>query len=191
VCRLRNNTILNNKLENDFITKSANNIIRIVKYNINKNNYILATNMININREKIEELYFKRWSIEEYFKYIKRNFNFSNLNETKLESIKKTICAQLIITSIAFAVTFLYNKYNKIKSIYVINKSVLINGLFDSLLIKIFLLKINKNTFSVILDVIIKITHTNKGKTIPIICNRPGFKWYLKKYKNSVKLTIQ
>ena len=62
-----------------------------------------------------------------------------------------------------------------------------ITGLFDSLLVKIFYANINKNTLGEVLYTIIKTTHTNKGKSIPIICNRTGFKWYFKKYRNNLK----
>jgi len=63
--------------------------VRIIKYEINKNKYILITNLFSMSYEAIKDLYFDRWSVEEYFKYVKQNFNFSNFNEKKLDSIKK------------------------------------------------------------------------------------------------------
>ena len=120
--------------------------IRIIKYKINKDRYFIATNLMDAKVEIIKDLYFKRWSIEEYFKYVKGNFNFSHINETKLTSIKKTIYGQLIITKIVSVITYLYNKYNKIKLMYTINKRTLVDGLFESFLVKIFYCKLNKNT---------------------------------------------
>jgi hypothetical protein len=161
VCRIKNNSKLSIGPSNDYITKTNSNMdIRIIKYTINNNNYIIATNLMNCNYQIIKDLYFKRWTVEEYFKYVKANFNFSHINETKLTSIQKTIYSQLIITKIVSVITYLYNKYNKIKSIYTINKRTLVNGLFNSLLTKIFYCKLNKNTLKDIFEIIITITHT-------------------------------
>ena len=128
----------------------------------------------------------ENWRI---FKYAKKNFNFSYLNEKTESSIKKTILSQLIITKISNVISFLYNKVHKIQKHYTINKHVLINSLFDGLLFKIILNKINKNTIKKILKIIIQLTHTNKGKSVEITCDRPYLKWYIKKYfKRYIKI---
>ena len=138
------NTKLNNKKSDDFLTKVDNMKVRIIKYEINKNKYILITNLFSMSYEAIKDLYFDRWSVEEYFKYVKQNFNFSNFNEKKLDSIKKTIYAQLIVTKIVNIITYLckkyktknssLKKYSLKKSIYKINQRCLVDGLYSGLL---------------------------------------------------------
>jgi hypothetical protein len=191
ICRLRSNIKLGKSKLNDYTTILDGMYIRIVKYIIKEKEYIIATNLFDYQYNIIKQLYFKRWSIEEFFKYVKHNFNFAYLNAKNDISIKKTIYAQLIITKIMNIIIYLYEKNNKINRNYVINKRVFIDGLFNELLIKIITNKINKNTLSSTLNIIIKVTHTNKGKSIKITCHRPYMKWYIKKYhKRYIKTKI-
>ena len=65
------------------ISNNNNDKLRIVKYKIKQSEYYLITNLIDTNLFSdmdISNLYHKRWSIEEYFKYIKINCNINTNN---------------------------------------------------------------------------------------------------------------
>ena len=74
--------------------------IRIVKYTINKKNYYMATNLLDAKHfpiSFIKENYghrlrqrrnrlgvtHNRWTVEEYFKYVKQTLSLSKLQESK------------------------------------------------------------------------------------------------------------
>lgn len=184
VCRIKDNMNIVPKTD-EHITIYNGVKVKVYKYMIKDSEYIIATNLLESNMEMIKNTYNNRWNIEEFFKYIKSNFNFSYMNEKSEESIKKTIFAQLIITKIADIIIFLYKKYNTIDPKYVINRQVLLERLFNNLLFQMITRKgFNKHTIKDLLKESIVLTHTNKGKSVKITCNRPYKKWYIKKYIN-------
>jgi hypothetical protein len=90
-----------------------------------KNKYTLITNILDKNKyddNKIKNIYNDRWKIEEYFKYIKNNFNISYLREKSITSNKKLIYCNLIITYFASILEKIYmkqqniNKFKKTKN---------------------------------------------------------------------------
>ena len=113
ICRLRENSTMISETDNDHVVKLDNNTsTRIITYTINKQNYYIATNLFNKQTHSIntiKQLYHDRWSIEEYFKYIKSSTNLKKMNEKREISIKKSMYAQLIVSQIAS----IFNNLNK------------------------------------------------------------------------------
>lgn len=196
VCRLRDNM---NIVSSEFVDKTVtycNNQIRVIKYTINDKNYYLGTNLFDNKKYTVltlKQLYHDRWSIEEYFKYVKKHFNLSYIDEFGMESIKKTIYSQLIISKIINAFTYIFskdkNKFNKENMI--LNKSLLTDGFFTNhdLLYKLIM---NKGVNRVFIEKFVKIsvfpTHTRKNESYERIGKRPYHKWYIKKhFKKYVK----
>lgn len=183
---IRNNTRLV-KCKKSFtkIVQISKRKMKIDKAQIKaKNDCVLVTNC-SINEftdKQLLDKYKLRWDIEVFFKHIKNNFKFQNLNEkNKRQQIKNYIC-ELIIMYISKIIEINHglNKESK-KGITKINKSNLISGLFDSYLYDF----INGNKINLIPY---KITHTNKkNRSFPHISKTPFTKWYIKGYSEMTK----
>lgn len=146
-----------------------------------KNKYTLITNINDKNNyddNKIREIYNDRWKIEEYFKYVKNNFKISYLREKKITNHKKLIYANLIITYIALILEKLYIKNKnlnkkkinrnskKIKECTIkINKSNLINGIYNSLLEHLIKGKLNKNKIDLFMKAYIILIKNETGRS--------------------------
>lgn len=65
---------------------------------------------------------------------------------------------------------------------HVINNKTLTEGLFYLILIKIFYMKLNKNDLGKVLNNIVKFTHINEEKSVPIYCNRADLNGILKNF---------
>ena len=88
VCRMKDNSLLIPEGINDIVNINGDNI-RVVTYTIGNSKYYMATNLMDVNEfpiEKIEQLYHQRWSVEELFKYIKNNFDFSYMGALSEET---------------------------------------------------------------------------------------------------------
>ncbi len=144
VVRIKNNAKNKNipncrYIQNEFIIKKKvyNRKTKGNQTIICNNKYILIT---NLDKEKysdkhILDIYNKRWDIEVYFKYIKNNFKFQHLKEKKTIDGKKILICQSIIVTIARIIKKIYSTLNNNKN--KINESLLINGIFEVLLIDI------------------------------------------------------
>ena len=110
LCRLRgnlkwfknvNNTNID-KIDPDdyYVDVNYENLkkIRIIKYIINENEFYLGTNIddkINFDKEKLKDIYNRRWKVEENFKLLKGSTN-----------IKKIMCVNiLILKKVLFVMT--------------------------------------------------------------------------------------
>ena len=82
----KDSKFIDNKIDDNIKEIKHDNIkyrLRIVKYIINNNNYYLATNLFDKNEYSInilKNLYHERWTIEEYFKLVKKNMTLSRFN---------------------------------------------------------------------------------------------------------------
>ena len=188
LCRLRENSKYIT-LDPDYqTTLSSNNLTktRIVKYTINNKHYYMATNLFDLDISTIQQMYHSRWSIEEYFKYIKKNMNLAKINEKREKDVRKTILAQLIVSQLAFIFVNMNKKEGFANKI--VNKSILSEGIYDRFLYNFFK---NKNFTKYFLISFIKTyvqyINTNKGKQSKHTCKRPNYRWYFKKFFNNVK----
>ena len=87
-----------------------------------------------------------------------------------------------------------YYKRNKIKKetdkyTYKINKTLLINSLYDNFLYKLLKNEITDEYFNIFCKRYIIILQNKKGRSFPRMAKRPFCKWYVKGYSNKTKLT--
>lgn len=209
IIRFRNNCKNYSSKINDF------NKIRVIKYgrkiekevfNKNKDNknityksvileysneYTLITNLKNddYKDEEIKELYKKRWSIEIFFKLLKKNFKFEKLIEYNKqkdnEPYKKLYICNLIIIYLSDIIEKIanLNKKEKFLKTNKPNKSNIIKGIF-----KIIDLIIKGKLTTKIIDNLcysyIKYTKIKRGINNERISKTPFTKWYIKGYHN-------
>ena len=93
----------------------------------------MATNLLDAKHfpiSFIKENYGHRWTVEEYFKYVKQTLSLSKLQESKERNVIKTIYSHLITSQITYMFTILNKEMeNKSKKI---NKSLLTTGIMDT-----------------------------------------------------------
>ena len=169
------------------------------KYQVKiKNDCVLVTNLLNDNEyadSKIMDLYRSRWDIEVFFKMIKSNFKFQYINEKEtLNSYKKMYICEQIIMYVSKIIEKEYYKRNKIKKetdkyTYKINKTLLINSLYDNFLYKLLKNEITDEYFNIFCKRYIIILQNKKGRSFPRMAKRSFCKWYVKGYSNQTKLT--
>ena len=99
---------------------------------------------------------------------------------------------ELIITYIAKLIEKYYIDKHKIilskkDTVYKINKSNLINGIFDVLLFEIFDKTLTKQTLDDFCKSYIKITQNKVNRHFPRTSKTPFTKWYVKGYSNQTK----
>lgn len=186
VCRIKDNRLCIPDKDDDFITLDNGIKVRIIKFVIDNQSYHVATNVYDYSINLIKQIYHDRWSIEEYFKYIKQNMKLAKINEQRLIDIQKTIIAHLIVSQIAF--TFAnFNKKNNIKD-KIVNKSILTEGIYDDFLFKFFNnLKFTKYFLTNFIATYVKYIQTNRNKSCPHTCKRSNFRWFFKKYFKNMK----
>lgn len=75
VCRIKKNTNIIDKNNEDMITKinidNRTIKLRVTNYKINDTEYYIVSNLFNMNEytiDKIKQFYHNRWDVEEYFK---------------------------------------------------------------------------------------------------------------------------
>jgi len=170
-----------------------------------KNKYTLITNIsdkIKFDDIKIKEIYNDRWKIEEYFKYIKNNFNISYLKEKKITNNKKLIYCNLIITYFSSILEKMYMKsktINKIKKCrknkdskectVVLNKSNLVKGIYGSILKKLIEGKLNMDIINIFMKTNIILVKNEINRSYDRESRIPFTKWYVKKYHGKYKYT--
>ena len=138
ICRIRKNTKQLDKTHTDYIIK--NNYfdrLRIIVYIINNKYYYLCTNLKeNIDSNTIKNIYYKRWSVEEYFKMLKKTTNINNINETKINNIKKNFFCYSIMNKLLYLINNHYNNLIDNKNnttVKKLNLSNLVKCLYDNL----------------------------------------------------------
>lgn len=207
VIRIRNNAKIINDLKCRYIEKNVsvtknffNRKKNIYEKILCNNKYSIITNLSEeYNLNDIFKIYENRWEIEVFFKYIKSNFKIRNLKEKYKEDNDKLLICQQIIIYIAqlFENNFLdkskikknINKKNKevttckIK----INKSLLIKGIFENLLLEIIEGKLTETILENFIGSFCKIIKNENNRSFERISLIPFTKWYVKKYLNEYK----
>lgn len=140
------------------------------------NNYKFISNIDDVSKETISELYKYRWDIETYFKFIKNNFKIQHTKENKSINVKKIFICSLILTKIMKII----NHITKNKKI---NNTHFMTGMSERLFLEkmikgnldiAFMDKFNKNY--------IKKDYNKQNRHFPRISNIPFSKWYVKKF---------
>ena len=188
VCRMRKNCLFIDENKTDYITninKEYLKELRIINYTIKNNKYYLATNLPKslYQTNDIIEIYGKRWSIEEYFKYIKNNMKMDQIKEKNWNSIKASIYMNFIISKIVYLIFNIFAKKLIKNNNHTLNKTRITKDLYDSLIVRFiygeklserFLIKFFKTSIIVIT--------TNRGDSNIRIGFFPYTKWYIKGY---------
>jgi len=193
VCRIKVNSSLINHYVSDNICKlSTGDNVRIVNYEIDNKKYYIATNLFNTDTYSVEvlkQLYHERWTIEEYFKFVKSNMKLAKVNEKREISIKKTIMAHLLTSQLTFLFVNL-NKHKTIVSNKIVNKSTLMEGIYDKFLYNFFKHKQFTKYFLLnFIETYVKFisTNGNKAKQVDHTCKRANYRWYFKNYFKNAK----
>jgi hypothetical protein len=176
-----------------------------------KNDCTVATNLLDVKKYTdniILNYYNSRWDIEVFFKYLKSIFKFSYLNEKNQIQYKKLYICELILTYIANIIENYYwntkkqnnttikqkititkRNGNKVKCTEKINKSNLLNGIFNSLLYDIINNNINKDKIDNFCKTYIIVIKNAVNRTFPRSSKTPFTKWYIKAYSEATKFT--
>ena len=199
ICRLKKNLKIIDieNLNNDYLINNPNNDgsqLRIIKYEVKNSKFCLLTNLLN-NEEfdltNIQNIYRKRWSVEEYFKTLKHVTNFKNNNEDKLINIQKSMYCYLIISKLGYLINNYFQSKitnqpnNKNKTI---NKNLLFNSLYThDFIIKFFDNTLDEKECELFFEINIKKIYNKSDRSSIIICKRSSFISYFKYNIKSVK----
>lgn len=161
-----------------------NNSVRIVSYMINKMKYHLATNLLDSNQfpsKTLQDIYHKRWSIEEYFKHIKTNMNLNKINVKTFDEIQKSLYCTLIVNIIVDAICKINGPHLNNKMI--INKAVLTEAVFSDFILRfMYNKKIGESVIREFINKAVQFQVSHKGESNPRESTIPYSKWYIKKY---------
>ena len=188
VCRMRNNCLLIDENKTDYmvnINKEYLKELRIINYTIKENNYYLATNLPKslYKTEDIIDIYKKRWSIEEYFKYIKNNMKMDQIKDKDWNSIKASIYINFIISKIVYLIFNIFKKKLIKNNNHTLNKTRITKDFYESFIIRfVFGEKFTERFLVKFFKTSIIIITTNKGESNIRIGIFPYTKWYIKGY---------
>lgn len=173
------------------IIYSSNSKKKFEKHSLKiKNDCVIVTNLLDENtfsKEIILDNYRSRWDIEVFFKYIKSNFKFQHLNIKSSDEYSKMYFCELIIIYIAKLIEKYYLKKFKVIEKVKINKSNLVNGIFDVLLRDILNGELTENKLNKFCKSYIKVFTNKENRSFPRISKTPFTKWYVKDYHNLTK----
>ena len=155
-----------------------------VKTLVVRNNCILLTTDYNNTDDDIMKMYKSRWSIETFFKTIKKHFKIQHCKEKSNcdESINKILCCSSIITNIAVTIS----KYFETKS-YKINLSLMIRYVYDHLLYKIIYGKVSIDDIHNA-KYYASVINNTENRHFPRTSKTPFTKWYTKGYSNYAEI---
>jgi hypothetical protein len=201
ICRLRKNlTIYQNIDKNltDYEIKYSSLLlskIRIIKYTINEKEYYIGTNLFDketFTKKYIEDIYHKRWSVEEYFKTIKANTNIKHNNEEIYNNVEKTVICYDILMKFEYLLKNYYESNESLKTIpkhknpnkcNICNKSFLFKQLFATdFIFKLFYGDLDDNFINNFINNSFKYVASNINISNDRVCKRSNFLFY---YKNS------
>lgn len=192
VCRIRYDSFLidKNKVDNttSFKIYGITYKIRIITYTIDNANYYLATNLFDnsiYNVQAFKAIYHDRWSVEEYFKFLKTHFNLIKMPEKNQEKIHKMIYATMIVSKLTYFIAQLFNKRIKTTSTDThkkkVNLSVLINGMYSKFLMRFIYGKgFNRRFVDKFYKTFVTFIIYKNGRHYERKCLTPNYRWYIK-----------
>jgi len=183
VCRLRDNLKIIPKNMTDEIVKCGNTNLRVITYTINKMKYYLGTNLNKdeFSEDGIKNMYHQRWSIEEFFKYLKQNMDLNRLNEKTFDEIQRSLYSYLIIRKLVDAICKIKGLHKNNKMI--INKAVLTKAIYEDFIFRFFYnQKIGDKSIRKFIDTAVQYEITHRNESNPRTSSIPYTKWYVKKF---------
>lgn len=167
----RNNTIYNSK---------DHGMIRIVKYTINNIDYYIGTNLFHESIDYIKDLYWKRWSVEEFYKTLKCNLGANCIKYKNINKIQQYIHSSFIIDTISRYMEFLITKYinKKSNSNSAINHKISVKLTSYKILKNLLIKKSNKKIYNVLIVIGKSKISNAKGRSFKRARITPVSKWY-------------
>ena len=201
------NAILINSIKKNIRVITYNNILEKIIYTSNskksmgtnllkiKNDCVIVTNILDdqiYTNSKILELYRSRWDIEVLFKHIKSNFKFQHMKEKNKLNYNKMYIVELIIMYIAKIIEKNYEKQYPTKQCkkeekYKINKSNLINGIFNFMINDILENKVTPAKIDQFYESFVITIKSKLDRSFPRTAKTPFKKWYIKGYSDHTK----
>ena len=104
ILRIKKNAFKNLQLvKNDEIMRLNSRTVRILKYDIGSEEYIILTSLFNEPMEYFKETYWKRWNIETNFRELKYINTLNDFNVKKRSHLEmKILTHQLIMTYVGY-----------------------------------------------------------------------------------------
>lgn len=99
---MRSNRIIYIKDEKirEKLKKEKKYTMRVIKYSLEKEEELLATNLEEFSREEIGKLYFKRWSIETAYNISKNKLNIENISGQSKTIVEQEFYASILMQNI-------------------------------------------------------------------------------------------
>lgn len=216
VIRIKNNCVHlkknKNKKRNNKIIKNFPKNIRFINYTSDiKEKYKNSNNeLVNIIRTiecnivtnletkftdtEIKNIYLLRWSVEEYFKFVKKNFRFSHLIEHNTKTKECYEKLYIIIQIYSLLIDILENIYESHYKKITNNKNINYNKNYNKKSMIDGMPKIIENIINCNLTVTnlccyykcyMDITFSVKNANNPRVSKIPFTKWYVKGYTNT------
>ena len=193
ICRIKMNSLLIKKNKIDSVSKIFYNgtqfKIRIIKYSINNNDYYIASNLFDINEfsvDKIKQIYHDRWTIEEYFKHIKKHTKIDNINGKNINNLYSIVYSTLIMSKLTYKISSIISNLKLfIKTKYKINNSLLTYGIYNHLLYNlIYNIEMNSSNMTRFIKSYVSFIRNKPNRHFKRECKSPNLKSY---HKNSLK----
>jgi len=167
---------------------NTNKKYRYVKYEINEKEYYLMTSLHNENKftsDILKELYHKRWTVEEYFKFIKLRTTYETIKQHNTNEIIKSTYCILIISQLIYLLSHVFSKPQKDM---IVNKSSLMEGFYDHFLLRLIYndkcgKKFNKSYIRSFIITYINLIKTVLDVSRPRVSKNTNSKWYNKSYQ--------
>jgi hypothetical protein len=158
---------------------------KVRKYKLSiRDDCVLVTNLKDdiYSNDDIIKLYQSRWDIEVFFKYLKNNFKFQQLEEKDQKNIKKMYICELIITYIVKLIEkYASSDINK-KENEKVNKTHLTTNVFKYLLQSIIKGNVTIAKIKNFCKTCIVKCNNKPNRHFPRFSKRPFSKWYIKCY---------
>jgi len=165
-----------------------NNINRNIVCNIEINSdATYVTNLIDsslYSDTKIIDLYKSRWTIETYFKFLKRNFKFRQITSDD-DKREKMYYSELIMTYIMQIIKYFYIQNNNIATginsdhIIKINDSLLIEAIYDKVIKDAIYSNLTNEKINKICQRYVKIIKNKINRSFPRKSKKAYTKWYI------------
>ena len=116
IFRLKHNLDICQKLDkenklSDEVTINKN-IMNLVKYTVDKENFYLLTSDMSLTVDKLKTLYWLRWTVEEFYKKVKHTMKGEFYNVSSDNILKQSIYSQQFVSMYTQIMTLISKKYN-------------------------------------------------------------------------------
>lgn len=191
ICRIKKNTkIINPTNVDTTILLNIDDVsfnVRNINYKINDTDYFIVSSLMDSETysvDKIKQFYHNRWTVEEYFKYLKKYHNIENLNDKNIDKLCKSVYANLISSKLIFLLSSIVEK----KIVKKVVKSQLVKGFYDEFIYKfIFKKGFDYRFMQEFMKTYVVLRTPDNDRTFPRTCKKTTGKWYRKQFVSKNK----